>query len=310
MNRKTNSLFRYRVNTKYYLAAISAFVIWGFFSLPLKAIDEYASLDILLSRVSIASILILIISFTFRRKITFQNIQFFQSLERKKKINLFIINIISAVLLAINWYLFIYVMNRISVNATSLAYMLCPIITTVLAFVFLKDRLSSIQWLAVSMSLLSCIMLSVGHFLDVFYSFIIALSYAIYLVLQKKNHHLDRFFTLTFQIVCGTVILLPLFIYQQPVPGKGFYFYGIIFLVASIFTILPMFLNVFSLNKLSSSTVGIFIYLNPILSFLLAVFYFREQMNIIQIMAYSVVFLSVILFNSKVIIQLLQTKKA
>lgn len=298
------------MNTKYYLAAISAFIIWGFFSLPLKTIDEFASLDILLSRVSMASLLILGISFTFRKKITFENIRIFRSFAQYKRINLLIINIISSLLLAINWYLFIYVMNHISVNATSLAYMLCPIITTVLAFLFLKDRLSIVQWIAVSLSLVSCILLSAGHFTDVLYSFVIAFSYAVYLILQKKNHQLDRFFTLTFQIVCGTVILLPLFVRQQAEPEKGFYFYGIIFLIASVFTIVPMFLNVFSLNKLNSSTAGIFIYLNPVLSFLLAVFYFKEQMSSLQIMAYSTVFLSVVLFNYKMAAQLLKQKKA
>src|SRR5690606_25979290 len=115
-----------------------------------------------------------------------ENIRIFKSFSKSHQRRLVLLNFISAVLLAINWYLFIYVMNRISVNATSLAYMLCPIITTVLAYIFLKDRLSKVQWAAVSLSLLSCILLSIGHFMDVFYSFIIALSYAIYLVLQTK----------------------------------------------------------------------------------------------------------------------------
>ena len=298
------------VNTKHYLAAMSAFIIWGMFSLPLKAIDNYGSLDILLSRVLMAAALILVIGLTFRRKVTFENFRIFKSFEKSYRIKLVLLNLISAVLLAINWYLFIYVMNRISVNATSLAYMLCPIITTVLAYIFLKDRLSPIQWIAVLLSLFSCVLLSIGHFMDVFYSFVIAFSYAIYLVLQKKNHRLDRFFTLTFQIVFGTVILLPLFGYQQAFPEKGIYFYGIIFLIASVFTILPMFLNVFSLNKLNSSTAGIFIYLNPVLSFFLAVFYFKEEMEPIKIIAYLVVLFSVILFNSKQIFQLFQIKKA
>lgn len=289
---------------------MSAFIIWGLFSLPLKAIDQYASLDILLSRVLMASVLILAISFIFRRKVSFENIRIFKSFSKRHQRRLILLNFISAILLAINWYLFIFVMNRISVNATSLAYMLCPIITTVLAYIFLKDRLSSVQWIAVSLSLMSCVLLSIGHFMDVFYSFIIALSYAIYLILQKKNHQLDRFFTLTFQIVFGTIILLPLFSQQQELPEKGTYFYGIVFLIAGIFTILPMFLNVFSLNKLNSSTAGIFIYLNPVFSFLLALFYFKEEMEPMKIIAYSVVFLSVILFNSRLIFQLLGIKKA
>lgn len=289
---------------------MSAFIIWGLFSLPLKAIENYASLDILLSRVLMASVLILSISLLFRRKISLENLRIFKNLNPQNRRKLIFLNLVSSILLAINWYLFIYVMNRISVNATSLAYMLCPIITTVLAYIFLKDRLSKAQWIAVLLSLMSCILLSIGHFMDVFYSFIIALSYAIYLILQKKNHQLDRFFTLTFQIVFGTIILLPLFSQQQELPEKGAYFYGIVFLIASVFTILPMFLNVFSLNKLNSSTAGIFIYLNPVFSFLLALLYFKEEMDSVKIIAYSVVFFSVILFNLSLISQLIRPKKS
>ena len=298
------------MNAKYYLAVIVAFVIYGLFSLPLKSIDNYASLDILLSRLVIASILIVWVSLIFRRKISLENIYIFKNSTKSERRRLLIVNVVSSLMLAVNWYLFIYVMNNVSVNATSLAYMLCPIITTILAYIFLKDRLSVIQWVAIGLSIFSCVLLAFGNFMDVFYSFVIGLSYAIYLVLQKNNQKLDRFFTLTFQIVVGTLLLLPFFQYQQPEPEKGFYFFWIVFLIAALFTIIPMFLNVYSLNKLNSSTAGIFIYMNPIISFFLALYYFKEEMDDTKIIAYLIVFFSVVLFNAKIISQILRFKKA
>lgn len=291
---------------KYYLSVIAAFVIYGLFSLPLKAIDQYAALDILISRMIMASVLIVVMNMFIRRRVSLENIEIFRKSSRKEKINLIVVNVFSSFFLAINWFLFIYVMNNISVNATSLAYMLCPIITTILAYLFLKDRLSHIQWIAIALSGISCLILAFGNFMDLFYSFIIGLSYAIYLVLQKKNQRLDRFFTLSFQIVCVTLILMPLYNFQQAEPTKGFYFYGIVFIIATLFTILPMYLNVFSLNRLNSSTAGVFIYMNPIISFGLAFFYFNEEMDTLKIVAYLIVFLSVILFNIKVLSQLLK----
>lgn len=296
------------MNSKYYLAVITAFVIYGLFSLPLKAIDQYASLDILLSRLWIASVLIFLVCILFRRKVSLESIAIFRKSSAKEKRRLILVNFFSALMLAINWYLFIYVMNNVSVNATALAYMLCPIITTLLAYVFLKDKLSSVQWLAIGLSILSCVLLAFGDFMDVFYSFIIGLTYAIYLVLQKNNHQLDRFFTLAFQIICGTILLSPLLGYQQEIPVKGTFFYGIVFLIAAVFTIIPMYLNVYSLNRLSSSTAGIFIFLNPVISFFLALFYFQEEMSLLKIIAYMMVFFSVILFNSKVLFQFLKIK--
>lgn len=297
------------MKSKYYLAGISAFVIWGLFSIPLKALAAYPAFDILIYRVLFASAVMILINLFLRPKITKKNIKVFQALNFKQKFKLIGINLISAVLLAINWYLFIYVMNNISVNATSLAYMLCPIITTVLASVFLKEWLSKIQWLAVILSFGSCIALSIGHLTEVTYSFVIALSYAVYLVIQKNNHLLGRFFTLTFQVLAGTLMLLPLIQTTSEIPEKGGFFFAVVAIIAVIFTIAPMFLNVFSLNGLNSSTVGIFIYINPVLSFLLAIFYFDEQMNTVQVIAYSTVFISVILFNLKVIRNLIPKKK-
>lgn len=290
------------------MAVILAFVIYGLFSLPLKSIDEFPVLEILLSRLLIASVLIALVSLFFRRKITLESIQIYRNSTLKQKRTMWLVNCFSALMLAINWYLFIYVMNNISVNATALAYMLCPIITTILAYIFLKDRLSGWQWVAIGMSVFSCILLGLGDFTTVFYSFVIGLSYAIYLVLQKNNQQLDRFFTLTFQIICGTLMLLPLFFYPESGPEKTPFFYGIVFIIAGLFTILPMYLNVYSLNKLNSSTAGVFIYMNPIISFMLALFYFKEAMDTPKIIAYSIVFVSVILFNFKMISQLLRKK--
>lgn len=285
------------MKAKYYLAVMSAFFIYGLMSLPLRAIDRYDALDILLSRVSFSSMLIVLFSLIFRRKINRENIRLFRHFDSKIKIRLWIVNIASSVALAVNWYLFIYVMNNISVNATSLAYMICPIITTVLAYIFLKDRLSGLQWTAVLISLISCVILTFGELKDFLFSFVVGLSYAVYLVLQKQNNQLDRFFTLTFQITVAIVLLSPLYTATHALPVKGEFYYVVIFVIAALFTIIPMYLNVYALDGLTSSTAGIFIYLNPILSFLLAIFYFREELSPLKTISYALVFFSVLLFN-------------
>jgi chloramphenicol-sensitive protein RarD len=290
------------VNSKYYAAAITAFTIWGLFSLALKPLSDYSSVDILIYRMSFASGFILFLSLIIQWKQTKRNIKVFQSLVKKEQTQIILVNFASACLLALNWYLFIYVMNHVSVNATSLAYLICPILTTVLAFIFLKEKLTPIQKVAIFLSGISCVMLSIGHFMDLVYSMIIALSYAIYLILQKKNNRLDKLFTLTGQIVLGSLILSPLFALESEsnIEKSGF-FYGMVILIAILFTIIPMYLNVFSLKKLNSSVVGVFININPILSFLLAVFYFHEKVSFLQGAAYFLIFFSVVLFNWDVI---------
>lgn len=291
---------------KYYAAAIFSFVVWGLFSLVLRPLSNYSALDILTYRVAFAALIIALISLAFRYKVTRENFVLLKSLAPLERNRIVIATIFSAIMLALNWYLYIYVMNAVSVNATSLAYLICPILTTVLAGIFLKEKLNVGQWLAVALSIISCLMLSYGHFMDMLYSVIIALSYAIYLVLQKASTKLDKFFTLTLHMLISAIFLIPLGINSTSdsvVHSEMFFQYVLV--IAVLFTIIPLFLNMYALKGLDSSVVGILLYINPIISFLLAVYYFNESITLLQGAAYGLILLAVIIFN----ISYLQSKK-
>jgi chloramphenicol-sensitive protein RarD len=111
--------------------------------------------------------------------------------ERKRSL---LLTLGGGALLTANWYFFIFAMNHISIKAAAYAYLICPIITTVLAYFFLKEKLKLHQWLAVLLSVVSCGILAFGHWVDLFYSLVVAFSYAFYLITQRKNVHLERFF--------------------------------------------------------------------------------------------------------------------
>ena len=294
---------------KYYLSAVLGFLIWGTFALVLKPLGAYAALDILIHRVLFASVSIVIACFLFRRKQTLASIQYLRNLPKKQLKNLLVNVIGSAVLLALNWFLFIYVMNTVSVNATSLAYLICPILTTVLASIFLKEHLNKGQWFAVALSVLSCILMAYGHFIDLFYSFVIALSYAAYLVLQKNTFQLDKFVTLTIHILVSTLLLLPILGMIDTAVPKTNDFYLLVMVIAIGYTIIPLFLNIYALKGLDSSVVGILLYLNPIISFFLAILYYQESITLFQIIAFSLIFLAIILFNVSYIYERRKTKR-
>ncbi len=294
---------------KYYLSAVLGFLIWGTFALVLKPLGAYAALDILIHRVLFASVSIVIACFLFRRKQTLASIQYLRNLPKKQLKNLLVNVIGSAILLALNWFLFIYVMNTVSVNATSLAYLICPILTTVLASIFLKEHLNKGQWFAVALSVLSCILMAYGHFIDLFYSFVIALSYAAYLVLQKNTFQLDKFVTLTIHILVSTLLLLPILGMIDTSVPKTNDFYLLIMVIAIGYTIIPLFLNIYALKGLDSSVVGILLYLNPIISFFLAILYYQESITLFQIIAFSLIFLAIILFNVSYIYERRKTKR-
>ncbi|RZA01617.1 MAG: EamA family transporter [Sphingobacteriaceae bacterium] len=283
--------------TKYYIAAITAFAMWGFFSLALKPLHEYPSLDILFYRVFLCAILMLLLTFTIKRNVLKQNIQIFNTLARKQKRRIVLLNVCSGLLITGNWFLFIYVMNHISVKAASLAYLVCPIITTVIAYLLLKEKLTKQQWLAIGISVIGCLLLSFNHLIDLVFSLVVGASYALYLVIQRRNTGLDKFLVLTFHIVFSALLLLPFYpFFSGPVPVNiKFYTYASI--IAVFFTIVPLFLNLYALKGLTSSITGMLININPIIGFILAITVYQEKVDLIQTVAYTIIFISVITFN-------------
>jgi len=286
-------------NLKYYLAAIFAFATWGTFSLVLRPLHSYASLDILFYRVFNCAIIMSLVTILFRRSKLKDNLKYFTNLDKKNKQKIIGLNILSSILLTANWFSFIYVMNHISVRATSVAYLVCPIITTILAFFILREKLTKLQWLSVFLSGVGCILLSYSNLLDMVYSSLIGSTYACYLIIQSTNSKFDKFLTLNFHMILAALILLPFFpAYSGPIPTE-FKFYLYVGIIAVMYTIVPLLLNLYAMSGIASSKVGMILNINPIIAFILAGAVYHEALEGLQIVSYSIIFLAVIVFNAK-----------
>lgn len=209
-----------------------------------------------------------------------------------------LLNIGGSIFLNINWFSFIYVLNQVSIKATSLAYLVCPIITTLLAYWLLHEKLNKVQWTAVGLSIFGCLMLSYANIMDMVYGIVIGFSYAAYLVSQRKNVGFDKFILLTFHISLSALLLLPFYpAYSRPVPTEKL-FWLLIEVIAVGFTVIPLFLNLYALKRLNSSTVGMLLNINPIIGFMIAALVFHESISLLQMAAYSIIFISVVVFNA------------
>jgi chloramphenicol-sensitive protein RarD len=126
----------------------------------------------------------------------------------------------------------------------------------------------------------------------------VRLTYACYLVSQRKNTGFDKFILLTFHIVLSAVLLLPFYpAYSGPVPQEA-HFWVYIEVIAVAFTIIPLFLNLYALKGLNSSTVGMLLNINPIIAFALANVVYHEHISLLQLGAYCLIFLAVLVFNA------------
>ena len=193
-------------NQKHYAAAISAFVIWGFFSIPLRALSDYSAGEILYFRITFSVIILLTTLLVFRKSAIRKDLALFKSFSSRQKKQLVALTLGGAALLIVNWLIFIYVINAINIKTASFSYFICPVLTAVLGNFLLKEKLTSLQWVAVLLCTVSCVLLGLNSVLELGYSFAVAISYALYLVSQRRNFGFDRLVILAVQISFAFVV--------------------------------------------------------------------------------------------------------
>lgn len=289
-------------NTKlYYAAGVAAFVIWGFIPFPLKALSDYPSEQILFYRVAISVVLLLFITILFRKKALVATLQLVRQAVGKEKREFILYTLAGGILLTINWLVFIYVINHINIQTGSFSYLLCPILTAVLGFLLLKEELKKNQWLAIGLSALSCILIGTGELKSLLFSLLIASTYAFYLITQRILKKYDKIVLLTLQLLLSFILLGPFYAFLTDTASvaTNTSFYLNVSILSIVFTVLPLFLNLFALKELTSGTIGILMYINPILNFLMAFIYFNEETTLVKVMAYVLIFISVIIYNIK-----------
>ena len=284
-------------NRKHYLAAISAFVTWGFFSIPLRALKEYSAGEILYFRILFSTLVLLVIIFGFKRNDIRKDLAFLRSFTPEKKRNVILLTLAGGVLLTVNWLTFIYIVNHINIKTASFSYLICPVITAVLGYVLIQEKMSSLQWVAVALCTLSCVVMGLNSALELGYSFLTAITYALYLISQRRNQGFDRSIILGIQVLFSFLILNIFYsqlITEIPTTAK---FYSLIMVIAIVFTVLPLFLNLFALNRINSATIGILMYVNPLINFSVAFVVFGETVNDIQLTGYFLIVVALVIFN-------------
>ena len=194
-------------NPKHYVAGIAAFVIWGFFALPLRALSDYSTGAILYFRIFFSCALLIVIVFGFKRADLKKDLAVLRGLSRRNRNMTILLTMAGGALLIVNWLTFIYIVNNINIKTASFAYMICPVITALLGYLMLKEKLTSLQWTAVALCAVSCILMGINSSLELGYSFLTAFTYALYLVSQRRNQGFDRMIMLGVQVVFSFLIL-------------------------------------------------------------------------------------------------------
>lgn len=282
---------------KYYVSAVMAFLVWGFFPMVLRMINTHPAGEILYFRILFSLLTLIMIVFGFMRAKSRENIVNLKSLTPQQRRNVILLTLSGGALLTINWLIFIYVVNEVNIKTASFSYLICPVITAVLGSILLKEKMNSLQWIAIALCAISCLLMGINNISELGYSLLIAFSYALYLITQRKNQGFNRMIVLAIQVFFSFIILNVFFGQLVGEIVIDIRFYLITLAIALFFTVLPLFLNLYALNRINAATIGILMYINPLINFTVAFLIFHEGASIIQVIGYSIIAIALVLFN-------------
>jgi len=161
------------------LAATVSFLIWGLVPIYWKQLSMVAPLELIAHRI-VWSLLFLLGVIAWQRNFPALRAAF----TRPRLVGL---NLLSSLLLATNWTVYIWAVNSGHVIESSLGYFLVPLVNVTLGSLLLHERLRPLQWTAIGCAALGVglLLFRVGHVPWIALS--LAMTWAGYGLLKKKS---------------------------------------------------------------------------------------------------------------------------
>jgi chloramphenicol-sensitive protein RarD len=273
------------------LSAASAFLCWGLFPLYFHAIGDVPPLQILAHRM-LWSLLFLLIVLAVRRQWAWLNL-----LRQPRVFGSFVA---SAVLLSVNWLIYIWAVNNGHVIEASLGYFINPLVNISLGYLLLKERLRPAQWMAIAVAALGVAWLTWQAGTVPWVALALAFSFGGYGLL-RKTAALGALEGLSFE----TMVLFPLaaaYVAWLTVHGQNAFINTdsnttrLLLLAAGPITAIPLLLFASGARQIPLSALGLLQYLSPTLQFLLGVWLFHEPFSAERLVGFVLIWLALALF--------------
>jgi drug/metabolite transporter (DMT)-like permease len=232
-----------------------------------------------------------------------------EKIDKRDYIKFFIAAIFGVV---INMLLFLKGLELTTPISASVIVTITPIIILVLSYFFLQEKITKLKIVGVILGFCGGILLTtlgtstrIGDNLPLgnLFIFINVISYSIYIILIKKLTNKYHPFTfIKWLFLFGFFMVLP-FGYSEVLEIQWHTFtpyvwFSVLFVVVGA-TFGTYLLNPIALRQLKASTIGIFIYLQPVIAGLFAIIMGSDSIGYIKVIAMLLIFCGVYLVTKK-----------
>lgn len=278
------------------LAALGAYIIWGFLPLYWKLLSHVSAGEVLAHRVIwsfLLMVLILLILGKFRSFIK----EVKMILTTKKQL---LMMLLAAFFISINWFTFIWAVTNEMLVETSLGYYINPLVSVVLGLFIFKEKLT--RW-----QMISFVLATIGVLILVIYtggipliSLILAFSFAFY-GLIKKISKVSALTGLAVETLMVTPIALLYLIFVHASFRDAFYLQSEttlgLLIGAGAATAVPLLLFATGAKRIPLSMIGFLQYLAPTIMLFFGIFLFNEPFSKIHLAAFSFIWAGLAIYT-------------
>ena len=274
------------------LLGLAAYAMWGLFPLYFPLMDPAGAVEVLAHRVVWSLITMIAVVFAVRRR------RQLARLVREPRSLLWLG--IAAVVIGVNWGVYIWATTNEHVVEASLGYFINPLVSVLLGVVFFAERLRGLQWAALALATAAVVLLTVELGEPPWVSLALAFSFGTY-GLAKKQADRGAVEGLTVETMLLAPIALAYLIFLNRTGDGTFASEGVLHIVLlaslGIVTAVPLLCFGGAATRVPLTVIGFLQYITPTIQFLLGVVVFREQMTDGRWIGFLLVWLALVLFS-------------
>ena len=273
-------------------AALGAFLLWGLSPLYFWAVDSVGPWQIVAHRILWTFVLLALLLAALGRLG-----EVVATVRDWSRLRVFLV---TTALITVNWTLFIWAILNDRLLEASLGYYINPLVNVLLGVVFLSERLTRWQGVAVALAALGCANLVIGYGSFPWIALTLAFSFGFY-GLVRKQARADSLIGLMIETAILTPAMLAYLIWVAAQGGGVFWTGGIeislLLVAAGLVTGTPLVLFTMGANRLKLSTMGLIQYVAPTIQFVLAVAVFAEPFTTAHLVTFACIWIGLALYS-------------
>ena len=278
------------------LYAAFSYILWGVLPVYWKLLNHVSADEILANRVFWSFFFIAVILVLNKKWGLFTGTLLGLAQNKKQLAAL----AVASMLISINWFMYIWAVNTDQMIEASLGYYINPLVSVLLGMVFLKERLSLLQYISFAFAGIGVLIMTISYGQFPWIALTLAISFGLY-GLAKKLIKVDSAVGLALE----TLVVMPLaaiYIGYLMIQGTNSLFAGsmsttLLLAGAGAATAVPLLFFAKGAQRIPLATLGILQYIAPTLTLILGVFVYHETFSSVHLLAFTFIWSALILYS-------------